>query len=229
MIRALRTLVGGALGLVAVVAPAWGIYHLLRQPSCGDGGPACPDEVGLWIVAIVVSATIVAPVAIFVAGRLAPLHPPWLLVPILVMSPLCFVAGVVVSLVGPTADPDTRWVGILIGGLTALLLARVAWGLARRARRRRASAPLGATLSTMASLQSTAADAAAAKPAKAADRGGATMATLAGQLAQIAEAKAAAQDDDVAARLRRLDELRAAGLINPDEHAARRREILDEI
>lgn len=121
MIRALRIVVGMALGVAGVAAPAWGLFHLVRTPPCGsDGitvaGPPCPDDLALWIVAIVGSVTIVLPLAIAVAGSLE-LGRPLLWPPIVVLTPLCALAGVAFSLLGPTSDPDTRWVGWVVAAV----------------------------------------------------------------------------------------------------------------
>ena len=56
-----------------------------------------------------------------------------------------------------------------------------------------------------------------------------SIATLHDQLAQIADAAKQPEDGGLSVRLRRLDELRAAGSITAAEHAQRRQEILDEI
>lgn len=219
MIGAIRAVTGMAIGLVAVVAPAWGLYHLLRTPSCGsDGsiviGPPCPDELALWVLGIVLSLTILAPVAIGVAGRQGG-DAPVLLLPIIGLIALGMVSGAIVSGLGPSSDPDTRWVAIIGAAIVALIVVRAVIGMARKARRRR-ERPVSA-----------APTAAAAKPASSPPP--ASIAVLHDQLSQIAEASEQAQADELASRLRRLDELRAAGSITSAEHAERRREILDEI
>lgn len=53
--------------------------------------------------------------------------------------------------------------------------------------------------------------------------------SLAAQLTEIAAARERAAGDALARRLRRLDDLRASGLLSAEEHAAKRREILGEI
>ncbi|ADB54218.1 hypothetical protein Cwoe_5817 [Conexibacter woesei DSM 14684] len=53
--------------------------------------------------------------------------------------------------------------------------------------------------------------------------------TLAAQLATVAAARAWTESDAVAASLRQLDALRASGLLTAEEHAERRRKILDSI
>jgi hypothetical protein len=126
MIRALRQLVGGVVGVAAVVLPAWAIFHLIRQGSCGDVGmPTCPDEVAVWILAIVLSAVILSPIAIFLAGRDPATGQMLLLGPILALSPIAFVAGIVVSLVGVSADRDSQWIGFVLGGIAVLIVVRV--------------------------------------------------------------------------------------------------------
>lgn len=139
MTRALRRLIGMALGVAGIAAPAWGIFHLVRTPSCGsDGavvyGQACPDDLALWIVAIVVSATVLLPLAIVIAGAAAQ-GESLLLGPVLLATPLCFAIGIAWSLAGPSSDPDTRWIGWLVAGflvLLVLLVVRGAWRLRGR-------------------------------------------------------------------------------------------------
>jgi hypothetical protein len=226
VIALLRALVGSALGLVVVTAPSWGLFHLVRQGSCGTlRTAACPDDVGLWIVAIVVSVTVGAPLAIAIGGR-GRGGSPWLLGPLLVLVPVGLLAGAVVSLVGVSADPDTRWVGILIGGLAGLL---TLLGLRGAIVGRRRAAHLQATQRQRAAV-------AARRPAPPPQRPAAPdlrtqqLGILAAQLTRVAEAAVArGGPDTVAPRLKRLDELRQSGLITEEEHAARRREILAEI
>lgn len=208
MIRAVRQLAGCVIGVAGVVLPAWAIFHLIRQPSCGETGPACPDEVGVWILALIGAILVLIPLSVVLAGRDRATGRVLLLGPVIVLAPLAFIAGVVVSLVGQSSDPDSRWVGFVLGGLAVLIMLRVIVGIARRVAR--------ATTVTTHPVQ--AAEAAA------------QMATLASTLEQVKQAKRAPKPDaDLAARLRRLDELHAAGAIDSDEHRRRRDEILAEI
>jgi len=228
VIRAVRALAGMAIGLVAVVAPAWGLYHILRTPSCGsDGisvyGPPCPDELALWILGIVISLTILAPLSIGIAGRQGTGRPV-LLVPIVGLIPLGMIAGAIVSGLGPASDPDTRWVAIIGAAIAGLVVFRVLLGFARSAGRRRAQRAMTVPAQELAGMSAVAAAATRASTPPAV-----SISTLHDQLVQIAEASKQAQDDELAARLRRLDELRAAGSITAAEHAERRREILDEV
>lgn len=55
------------------------------------------------------------------------------------------------------------------------------------------------------------------------------LGTLAAQLSQMANAKERTGGDAIAARLRQLDDLRASGLLSVEEHARKRREVLDQI
>lgn len=55
------------------------------------------------------------------------------------------------------------------------------------------------------------------------------LGTLAAQLSQMASAKERTGGDAIAARLRQLDDLRASGLLSVEEHARKRREVLDQI
>ncbi|HWV87218.1 MAG TPA: SHOCT domain-containing protein [Capillimicrobium sp.] len=217
MTGALRTLIGMALGVAGVALPAWGLFHLVRQPSCGsDGittvGPPCPDEIVWWILAIVGSAVVLVPLAIGIAGR-GPSGRMRLFGPILLAEPIALVAAVVVSLVGASSDPDTHWVGWVVLGVAGVILLFSLPGIVRMAMRPPAYSSLRAPLAV-----------AAGDPEAAAQ-----IAQLAGQLQQVADAKEAAARDRLAERLRRLDELRAAGTISAEEHRRRRAEILDEV
>jgi len=216
MTRALRILVGMALGAAGVAAPAWALFHLVRQPPCGsDGettvGPPCPDEFVWWVLAIIGSVVVLIPLAVWIAGRGRDGRL-LLLGPIIAVEPIALAAAVVVSHVGASSDPDTHWVGWLVAGLAALMSVVAVRALARMGAHRQPMTP-------------------AARPAVgAADpQPPPQVAVLAAQLRQVAAAKQAAARDDLAARLRRLDELRAAGAISAEEHARRRDEILDEV
>lgn len=57
----------------------------------------------------------------------------------------------------------------------------------------------------------------------------ASFGDLAAQLAQIAAARSRAAGDGTTAKLRQLDELRASGLLTPEEHERKRRELLDSL
>lgn len=240
--RGLRQLVGMALGIAGVVLSSWGLFHLVRQPSCGsDGsgtyGPPCPDDVVWWILALIGSAVVLLPLAIAVAGRRRDGGASLLFAPVFAVTPICLVAAVVVSLVGQSADPDTHWVGWMIAGIAGLfLLLSVRAAIAARRRARSASPGRGASGKIRTSggppvppaPSKPAAARRSAQPVQAAPGDG-SISQLAGQLQQIAQAKRAAVDDTLAQRLKRLDELLASGLISRAEHAKRRTEILDEI
>lgn len=54
----IRRVVGLALALTALVAGCWGLYHAVRTGTCGSGGPyvsarPCPQDTGLYILALV--------------------------------------------------------------------------------------------------------------------------------------------------------------------------------
>jgi hypothetical protein len=214
MIRVLRQLVGGALGVAGVALPGWAMFHLIRQGSCGDvGQAACPDEVGLWILSLVGAVTVLCPAAIFIAGRDRVTGRVLLLGPIMVLTTLSFVAGIVVSLVGASADPGTQWIGYVLGAIAVLIFVRVAIWLVRSVR------------SAMPHL--TAHPTSAAEMQQLATALSQVQATRAPKVAK--PAKAPKPDPDLAARLRKLDELHAAGVIDDAEHRRRRDEILAEI
>jgi hypothetical protein len=211
MIRVLRQLVGGALGVAGVALPGWAMFHLIRQGSCGDvGQAACPDEVGVWILSLVGAVTVLCPAAIFIAGRDRVTGRVLLLGPIMVLTTLSFVAGIVVSLVGASADPGTQWIGYVLGGIAVLIFVRVAIWLVRSVRS--AIPQLTAHPTSAAEMQ---------QLATAVSQVQATRAPKA--------AKAPKPDPDLAARLRKLDELHGAGVIDDAEHRRRRDEILAEI
>jgi hypothetical protein len=134
-----------------------------------------------------------------------------LLAPVIVLAILSFVAGIVVSLVGASADPDTQWIGYVLGGIALLIVVRFVVGLVRHAR------------SVLPQLTS--------RPATMAQ-----MQELATALSQVQATRApqtrkmiAQLDPDLVTRLRKLDDLLAAGVIDDDEHHRRRDEILSEI
>jgi hypothetical protein len=213
--RVVRIVVGMALGLVAVVAPAWGIFHLVRQGSCGDvGQSACPDATGTWIIAIVLSATIAGPLAVLIAGS-DRRGVPWLLGPVIGMFTVGLLAGVGVSLAGTSADDGTEWMGIVILGIGAI----VTFGLVRGV--------------LLALIRTPAASRTGPMPAPPPSKRippprDQQLAQLSTQLRAVLRDRTSATES-VAHRLRRLTDLLDAGLITRDEHDARRREILDEV
>jgi hypothetical protein len=214
MIRVLRQVVGGALGVAGVALPGWAMFHLIRQGSCGDvGQAACPDEVAVWILSLVGAVTLLCPAAIFIAGRDRATGRILLLGPIMVLTTLSFVAGIVVSLVGASADPGTQWIGYVLGAIAVLIFVRVAIWLVRSVR------------SAMPHL--TAHPTSAAEMQQLATALSQVQATRAPKVAK--PAKAPKPDPDLAARLRKLDELHGAGVIDDAEHRRRRDEILAEI
>lgn len=234
MIRLLRLLVGIALVGGSVVLASYAIYELVRTGTCGAppgavAVRACPDGTGadalLLVAAIFVIPFVgigISPVARLLLGLLG-----WCFGWI-GMGSAAFVAGHGPA-APPTAGDDATAVGITflaIGGLS--LLGLIVAGIVarrtspdddgrgdgtprtgRRAKRRGATPPDPATTPVGGPQPS--------------------MATLAQQLGAVAQARAATQDDPLAARLRKLDELRAAGLISDAEHDARTLEILDEV
>lgn len=206
MIRALRQLAGAALGVAGVALPAWAIFHLIRQPSCGDvGQAACPDEVGVWIGVLIGSVVVLLPLAILVAGSDRVTGRRLLAGPIFLLAPLAFVAGIVVSLVGASADDGTRWVGIVVGGIVLVIALPIVVGALGRL-------VSGPSLAPAAGVPP-GPDVARAEQ----------LSTLASSLGQVATTR------DRAARLEELKRLHASGLIDADELRRRRDEILGEI
>lgn len=152
MTAALRQITGALLALAGVVLPSWAIFHLVRTPSCGDNGTTCPDEVGLWILALVGAVTILIPLGVTLAGRDRVTGRILLLAPVAWLAPLAFVAGIVVSLVGSSADPDTRWVGLVIGGVAAIIVLGAIPGIVRRVNGAAQALPPPATRAEMQAL-----------------------------------------------------------------------------
>jgi hypothetical protein len=208
MIRFVRQLLGAVVGVAAVALPAWGLFHLTRQGSCGDvGQPTCPNEVIGWVGALVGSFLVLGPLAVGLAGRDRVTGRSLLAAPIMLLMPAALVAGVVYSLVGPSADPDTHWIGWVILGLAGIIGVPVVLGVIGH--RRDAPPPTKSQLPPHPAVAQT--------PAQ--------MTSLAVTLGRVAQAG----DEALSARLRRLDALRDSGAIDAEEHRRRRDEILNEI
>ena len=217
LVRAIRQTVAFIIGLAAVVLPGWAMFHLVRQGSCGDiGQPSCPDEVGYWIGGLVIAGTILAPAAITIAGRDRVTGQNLLLAPILILAPLSFVAGIVVSLLGTSSNPDSQWIGFVLGGLAVLVVIRVIVGVVRRLTTSVALPKLTAHPVDTAHMQQLAATLQQVQATRE-------------PVAPPAPKPPPTPDPEIAARLRKLDELRESGLIDEAEHRRRRDEILAEI
>jgi len=216
LVRAIRQTAAFFIGLAAVVLPGWAMFHLIRQGSCGDvGQPSCPDEVGYWIVGLVVAGTVLAPAAIIIAGRDRVTGQNLLLGPILFLAPLSFVAGIVVSLLGASANPDTEWIGFVLGGIALLIVIRLVVGIVRQL-----------TRTAMPKLTAHPVDTAQMQQLAAALQ---QVQTTREPVAPPAPKPPPQPDPEIAARLRKLDELHESGLIDEAEHRRRRDEILAEI
>lgn len=213
----------------AVVLASYEIYHLVRTGSCASGGPyvsarPCPAGTGGRILLLIAAIFVMAPAAVAVfatrargvkgvagAGALTGLL--WTFGWI-AMGSAAWVAGH-----GPAAPADggegstavaiTFWA---LGGfslLGGLLLVRGARAGERAVTQRAARAPAPAPAPPPRPVQ---------------------VQQLATALGAVAHQRTdAAEVDDVARRLKQLDELQAMGAITADEHAAKRREILGEI
>ncbi|MCW3013471.1 MAG: hypothetical protein JWO02_563 [Solirubrobacterales bacterium] len=230
----IRTLIGIAVIAGSVTLASYLIYEMVRVGSCASGGAyvianPCPAGFGWKVLGIIVSIFVLPFVGM---GILATRRPGggatvssgasvgalWFFLLFTCMGAAALVAGQ-----GPAA-PDERgvtsganWVAgtFLVMGAPALL------GMVIAALRRPKDPPPSATQLMP-------------------DRAG--MATLANQLQTVATMRSVkpaptrpapstpgADADDLAGRLRQLDELRAAGLVTAEEHAAKRREILGEV
>lgn len=232
--RLLRLVVGVLLIAVSIILSAAALYGLTRTGSCGATGAAvaireCPEGTGTQVLVLIASIFVMpfAGMAIAPTGRVF-LGGVWWCLVWIAMGGAALVAGY-----GPAAPPGAEdgalGVGITflaIGGLsligavvTGVLATR---GMSRAELRARSSGPPKKTKPKPKPSPSPA----PAATDQFADR---QMSTLAQQLGSVAKARSATQDDPLAARLRKLDELRTAGLITDAEHAARREEILDEV
>jgi hypothetical protein len=227
--RLLRLLVAIALIGGSIVAAAASIYALTRTGNCGAPGAAiavreCPDGTGGQVL-LLITSIFVAPFAGFAiapTGRVF-LGVVWWCFVWIAMGAAAFVAGY-----GPAAPAQAEegalGVGITflaIGGLS--LLGLVVAALVGRSAVAKHGPPLDKARTPAPPPR------AAAGPTTPVGGPRPGMATLAQQLGAVAEARAATEGDPLAARLRKLEELRRAGLITDGEYDTRRREILGEV
>lgn len=224
MTRLLRLLLAALMIGGSIVLAAAMIYELTRTGTCGAPAGAvaireCPEGTGGQVLLLILAIFVIpfAGMGIAPTGRVF-LGGVWWCFVWIAMGSAAFVAGY-----GPAAPPGAEdgalGVGITfvaIGGLS-LVGVVVAGFLARNQ---------PSTQEIRARLEASSRPKQPAKPRPAPPS---PMETLAGQLETIAQARRSSEDDPIAARLRKLDELHTAGLITGAEHAARRREILDEV
>lgn len=212
-----RGLLGVLLGAGSVVLASLEIYHLVRTGSCASGGPyvsarPCPSGTGLRILALIGSIFVLAPVAVVVfASRAKGIGSTtanasgisallWTFGWI-GMGSAAWVAGH-----GPAAPSD--------GGEGSTAVAITFWGIG-------GFSLLGGLLL---------ARGARATQARVPGRSGPAHPPKPAQAPKPRPAPAPKDDgDDLAARLRRLDGLKAQGLVTQEEYDAKRRAILGEI
>lgn len=250
-------LLGVAICSAAVAVVAWCTYALTRVSLCepGSSGLACETEPGQLGIAIGVALIVAIPVGSkLFARRKAPRGAP--LGPLAIGLALCAAGGAALwSALGSGSNSDvTEAIGFgvaapllciglfaVIGGLSALS----AKGDARAARiaelrsSGRSTAEIAVALSSGDGASGSggatggsgggAAGGDRSRPTVSVSTQTIALGTLAEQLSQIAAARQRTGGDALAARLRQLDDLRASGLLSADEHAAKRREILEEL
>jgi len=218
-----RALLGTALCSAAAVAIVWATWALTRTSTCvaGDDTLACRWSGGQLAAAIAVALLVAIPLGSkLFKHRTAPPSGP--------LGPLAVglavtgggVAALVSGITVGAGEGSAMGAGIATG---TVLLCLGPWLLVfgpaaalRGPTRRRLSAEAP-------TLQATSATGGATTPQTVA------LGTLAAQLSAIAEARRRTSADPLAARLRQLDDLRASGLLSAEEHAQRRRALLDEL
>jgi hypothetical protein len=222
----LRALVGVVVCSAAAVAVVWATWALTRTSTCvaGDDTLACRWSSGQLAGAIAVALLVAIPLGSkLFKHRTAPPSGP--------LGPLAAglavtgagVAALVSGITVGSAHGSAMGAGIAVGTVLLclgpwLLVFGPAAALQGPRPRQRPSAAVVA---------------ASASPDESGRSGGtaqtAALGTLAAQLSAIADARRRTGTDPLAARLRQLDDLRASGLLSAEEHAQRRRALLDEL
>lgn len=243
------SLLGVAICSAAVAVVAWCTHAATRISLCtpADDSLACRMDGGQLGMAIAGALLLAIPVGSrLFAHRTVPRGSP---LGLLALGLALTAAGSAAlwSAVGGTTESGSaaQVVGIVTGGILLSIGPFLLFpGLAVSLRGTATAAPAGvdAAAQTIATATAQAVDAAVnahagergrstvyTSSAHTADTSVAGLGTLASQLAQVAEAKGRTGGDQVAARLRQLDDLRASGLLTAEEHAAARRRILDSI
>lgn len=251
-------LLGVALSAAAVAVISWCTYALTRVSLCepGSGGLACETEPARLGIAIAVALFVAIPVGSkLYARRKAPRGAP--LGPLAIGLALCAAGGAALwSALGSGSESDvTTAVGLGVAapllsvGLFAVIAGFSALSAKGDAQAARIAALKESGRSTAEIMEALAgqdrargdgrpgtggADGARAGAGRDAPSAAATpqtiaIGTLAEQLSQIAAARERTGGDALAARLRQLDDLRASGLLSAEEHAAKRREILEAL
>ena len=209
------SLLGMLVSLAALLLITWALYHLVRTGTCASGGPyvsarPCPEGTGVKILGLTGAIFALLIGGGIYAARGSRGHGATLGMGIVLWS-LLFIslaAATFVAAFGPANndDPGARTAAIVLAivflPMAILpLIGAVGFGFGRK--RLKGQAPETVT--------------AYPKPAPA-------------QFAFAPPPKApGAPTDDVAARLRKLDQLRDSGLLTDDEFEAKKAEILREL
>ncbi|HST40795.1 MAG TPA: hypothetical protein VLK58_14870 [Conexibacter sp.] len=241
----IRALLGIVLASAAVTVVAWCTWALTRVSLCtpADETLACEVRAEGFAIAIAVCIFVAIPLASAIfAGRTKPRSSHLGLLAIGLAIVAAGGAGLW-SAVGEAPSTDTT--EIIGAGIAAPALAIGAFfvlaGIATMGSRVSGSQVRAQSDAVLAAnggdlSRSLAAVRAAKQSGGAAMSAGGSstpkeiqLGTLAAQLSQMANAKERTGGDAIAARLRQLDDLRASGLLSVEEHARKRREVLDKI
>ncbi|HEX6389581.1 MAG TPA: SHOCT domain-containing protein [Solirubrobacteraceae bacterium] len=211
----LRGLLGVVLAAASVVIASITIYHLVRTGSCASGGPylsarPCPEGTGWRIVMLIGSIFVLAPISVVVFGSRAKSSAGGLggLIGLLwtmgwiAMGSASWVAGH-----GPGAPVD--------GGEGSTAVAITFWGIG------------GVSLLFVVLALAAGVRTARSRPRPSAARRSPPPPPRPAPVVRPAPPKD--EVDDVARRLKQLDELKALGAVTDAEYTAKRREILGEI
>lgn len=242
-------LVGVAISAAAVAVISWCTYALTRVSLCepGDAGLACergPADLG---IAIAIALVVAIPVGSkLFAHRKAPRGAP--LGPLAIGLALAGAGGAALwSALGSGSGSDvTAAVGFGVAApLLSIGLFALIGGFAALSTRGETQAARIAELKASGRNTQEIVDALSAVSAGGAGNGSGSakgpaprvtvttqsigIGTLAEQLSKIAAARERTGGDALAAKLRQLDDLRASGLLSAEEHAAKRRAILEQL
>jgi hypothetical protein len=245
----LRALLGIVLSAAAVSIVAWCTYAWTRTSLCTpvDTQLACRLDGEAFLFVILGAIFVLIPLAsqIFMR-RTRPRGTP---LGFLALSLALTAAGgaALVSAIGSGSGTPADIPGFVVGGILLsigpiALVAGIATtgsrGAARLAQAQRdaivqqSGGDLGKAMAAVragTAAGSSVTFTSGATAGDAAQPGAGQLGALAAQLSQIAEARQHTTGDATAASLRQLDDLRASGLLTPEEHARKRREILDKL
>jgi hypothetical protein len=239
----IRALLGIVLAAAAVTAIAWCTWALTRVSRCTPADETLGCELageGLS-VSIAIAFLVVIPLAsVIFAGRTKPRSSHLGLLAIGLSITCAGGAGLTSALGSGSGDTTVEWIGYGVAGagLTfgpLLLLGGIATTSRRgpvaavREQSDKVLAANGGDLSKSLAAVRAAQQSGAVRAGAPRDQQQLQLGALAAQLSQIANARERTGGDAIAARLRQLDDLRASGLLSPEEHTRKRREVLDQI